>query len=76
MRIGAWRRAAGVMLHLPHLRRTLLIAVLVGGWLTLLNLGDQWWQGPHDGVLCLRTLLNLLTPFLVANLGLLARGQR
>lgn len=69
-----WRTAWVVLLHPPHLRRTLLIALVIGSWLTLINLGDQWWWGPRDGVLCLRTVLNLLTPFVVANLGLLARA--
>lgn len=71
---GAWRRVLRVLLYRPHLQRTVLIALLVGGWLSLLNLGDQWWLGPRDAVLCVRSVLNLLTPFVVANLGLLARG--
>jgi hypothetical protein len=75
MRRSAWRRTMTVVLDPPHLRRTLLIALVVGSWLTVINLGDQWWQGPRDGVLCLRSLLNMLTPFVVANLGLLARKR-
>lgn len=71
-----WRTGLVVLLHPPHLQRTLLISLVIGSWLTLINLGDQWWQGPRDGGLYLRTFLNLLTPFVVANLGLLAGGPQ
>lgn len=56
-----------------HLRRTGTLALCVGSWLCLVNLGDvlltQSWSLALGG----KVLLNYLTPFLVANVGLLSR---
>lgn len=55
-----------------HLRRTALVALLVGSWLTLVNLGDLLLAGPLSSALLIKVILNYLTPFVVANLGLLS----
>lgn len=57
-----------------HLRRTSLITVIVGSWLTAFNHGDALASGSWDATLGLKILLNYVTPFVVANLGLLSRG--
>ncbi len=62
-------------LYPPHLRRTGLIALVVGSWLSLVNLGDLLLVGPITAGLLLKLALNYLTPFVVANLGLLSRGK-
>jgi hypothetical protein len=59
-----------------HLRRTGAIALVVGSWLTLINQGDALWAGQESTVLLLRVLLNYLTPFVVANFGLLSSERR
>lgn len=59
--------------HPVHLRRTVLIAVIVGTWLTAFNQGDVVLSGGFDGGVALKVALNYLTPFVVANLGLLSR---
>lgn len=60
------------MIDPHHLKRTLLIALVVGSWLTAFNLGDLLLAGPLDSALLTKTFLNYLTPFVVANLGLLS----
>lgn len=60
------------LLHPAHLRRTGTIALIVGAWLTALNQGDVIWSGELNGWLGVKVALNFLTPFVVANLGLLS----
>ena len=66
-------RAVETCLEPNHLRRTTLIALIVGTWLTLLNQGGALWSGDWDVELGVRVFLNYLTPFVVSNLGLLAK---
>lgn len=61
-------------MHPPHLRRTGLVALLVGTWLTAINLGDVMFTAPPTTALLFKVAMNYFTPFLVANLGLLSRG--
>jgi len=65
--------AVRVMVHLPHLLRTGLVAFIVGTWLTAVNLADVLFIGPPTTTLFFKVAMNYLTPFLVANLGLLSR---
>lgn len=67
------RHVLKVVFHPPHLKRTSLVALLVGVWLSVFNLGDQLLAGPWNAQLAIRVALNLLTPFAVANLGLISR---
>ena len=59
-----------------HLKRTLLIAFVVGSWLNLFNHGDELL---HGGVvsasLAAKLALNYLTPFIVSNAGLVAHRR-
>ncbi len=59
-----------------HLRRTFTIAIVVGSWLTLFNQGEVLWAGGLSFALLLKVLLNYLTPFVVANLGLLSSERK
>jgi hypothetical protein len=56
-----------------HLKATGGIALLVGTWLTVVNQADVVWARGIDGALLLKIAINYLTPFVVSNLGLLAR---
>ncbi len=56
-----------------HLRRTGLVALIVGSWLTAFNLGDLILYQPFSCLLAGKVLLNFATPFVVANLGLLSK---
>lgn len=55
-----------------RLRRTLLIALVVGIILTLINLGDVILDGRATGVTAVKAGLNFVVPFVVSNLGLLS----
>ena len=59
-----------------HLRRTVTIAVIVGSWLTLFNQGEALWAAQASFALLLKVFLNYLTPFVVANLGLLSSVKK
>jgi len=59
-----------------HLRRTSTIAIVVGSWLTLFNQGEVLWAGEVSFALLLKVFLNYLTPFVVANLGLLSSVRK
>jgi hypothetical protein len=67
------RCTLAVVSHPYHLKRTCLVALIVGIWLTLFNLGGQLLAGPWNLSLAVKILMNVLTPFVVANLGLLSR---
>jgi hypothetical protein len=56
-----------------HLRRTGIITVLVGTWLTLFNHAGLLLAGSIDLELLVKVILNYATPFIVSNAGLLSR---
>ncbi|HEX5960858.1 MAG TPA: nitrate/nitrite transporter NrtS, partial [Rhodanobacteraceae bacterium] len=58
-----------------HLKRTLLIAFVVGSWLNLFNHGDELLRGAVGAHLAVKLALNYLTPFVVSNFGLLAHRR-
>lgn len=66
------RHVLRVVFHPPHLKRTCMVAVLVGVWLSVFNLGGQLLDGPWNMPLAIKVAMNLLTPFAVANLGLIS----
>ena len=63
---------ARICLKRDHLFRTGTVTIVVGTWLTLFNQGDVLLSGPVDAALTAKIALNYLTPFVVANLGLLS----
>ena len=58
-----------------HLRRTVVIALVVGTILTLINQLDVIVRGDADTLTWVKCGLNYCVPFVVSNLGLLA-GKR
>ena len=56
-----------------HLRATGGVALLVGTWLTLVNQADVIATQGLDVAVLLKMIVNYLTPFVVSNIGLLAR---
>ncbi|HEY3367867.1 MAG TPA: nitrate/nitrite transporter NrtS [Symbiobacteriaceae bacterium] len=70
------KRIVGTLVYPPHLRRTGLIALAVGTWLTVVNQGDLIWSGRFQPTMWPKVLLNYLTPFVVANLGLLSSAGK
>ncbi len=61
------------MLRPAHLRRTGLISLVVGTWLTAVNQGDLVLAGGLDFGMMVKITPKYATPFVVANLGLLSR---
>lgn len=66
---------AGIIGAPVHLKRTLLIAFVVGSWLNAFNHGDALLRGALDMHLAGKLVLNYLTPFVVSNVGLLAHRR-
>lgn len=62
-----------VVLAPAHLRRTAGTALVVGTWLTAFNQGEVIAAGAWTAALVVKLALNYLTPFVVANVGLLSR---
>lgn len=69
------KTSARVVFTPVHLKRTLLIAFLIGSWLNLYNHGDELLRGGVSLALAAKLFLNYLTPFVVSNMGLLARRR-
>jgi len=64
-----------ICLRREHLRRTIMIALVVGTILTLINQLDVIIKGNADALTWVKCGLNYCVPFIVSNLGLLA-GKR
>lgn len=71
-----FREAISHVLRPAHLRRTLLIAMAVGTFLTLANQGDVILAGHMGTGTAVKVATNYLTPFVVSNLGLLSGRPR
>lgn len=64
-----------ICLSAEHLRRTSRIALVVGTILTAINQGDVILGGDAATLTWVKAGLNYCVPFVVANLGLLARRR-
>ncbi len=67
------REALKSVLEPTHLRRTGVLALVVGTWLTLFNRGGVILAGELGSWLWIKRALNYMTPFVVANLGLISK---
>lgn len=73
--LASVREAVRYCARPAHLRRTAMIAVVVGTVLTHVNEGDLLLSGAATAAMAVKVAANYLTPFLVSNLGLLS-GRR
>ena len=62
--------------HLPMIRRSLIVAVVVGTILTLLNQGDNIFTGNWRNDLYWKIPLTYCVPFCVATFGALTNSRR
>ena len=62
--------------HGPMLKRSAIVAVIVGTILTLLNQGDGLFSGQWNNALYWKIPLTYCVPFLVATYGSLAAARR
>jgi hypothetical protein len=63
------------LVHLPMLRRSSLIAVVVGTVLTAINQGDMLLAGHWSPAFAWKLPLTYAVPFIVATLGALGTGK-
>lgn len=75
LKVSRLRTVATVVMKPAHLRRTGVTALIVGSWLTIVNLGDLLLHGVLTLHLLMKIALNYATPFIVANIGLLSRAR-
>ncbi len=71
-----WPQAPAVVLHRAHLKRTLLIALVVGTVLFCINQLDVVIHGGATRVVWLKAALTYAVPFVVSNLGVLTASRR
>ena len=64
------------LLHLPMLRRSLTVALIVGTVLTILNQGDIIFAGDWKPALYWKIPLTYCVPFCVATYGALSNSRR
>jgi hypothetical protein len=72
---GRFAEALRISREPAHLRRTIMIALVVGTILTAINQLDVILRGDATAITWLKCGLNYCVPFVVSNLGLLA-GKR
>jgi len=70
-----FRDVARVILYPPHLRKTALIALVVGTVLFAINHLDEVLSGKATRTIWIKIAVTYLVPFTVSNLGLLV-GSR
>ena len=71
-----WGEAPRVVAYWPHLRRTLVIAAIVGTILFSINQLDVVVRGKATAVVWLKSGLTYLVPFCVSNAGVLVASHR
>jgi hypothetical protein len=73
---SSWREAAPVVLHGPHLRRTLVTAALVGTVLFAINQLDVVVRGDATTGTWVKGGITYVVPFVVSNVGVLIAARR
>ena len=58
-----------------HLKKTGLTTIIVGSWLSAFNQGENILSQQFSHGIWVKILLNYMTPFVVANIGLLSRSH-
>jgi hypothetical protein len=73
---STWKDVPAVVLHGPHLKKTLRIAAIVGTVLFCINQLDVVLAGRATWAVWLKVGLTYTVPFVVSNLGLLIGLKR
>ena len=73
---SGWRDLPHVVLHRPHLRKTLRIALLVGTILFVINQLDVVASGKATPFVWFKVALTYVVPFCVSNWGILIATRR
>jgi hypothetical protein len=72
----SWSEALRVIAYPPHLRKTILIALVVGTILFCINQLDVVLRGDATTAVWVKTGVTYLVPFCVANSGVLVATRR
>jgi hypothetical protein len=72
---ATWREALAMVVHPRNLRRTVIVALVVGSVLFAINQLDVVVHGGVDAGVALRIGLTYLVPFCVSNYGILAASR-
>lgn len=72
---SSWREVPRVVLHPPHLRRTLVIAAVVGTVLFAINQLDVVMRGDGTTSVWVKVALTYVVPFVVANSGIVVASR-
>lgn len=71
-----WRDAPAVVLHPPHLRKTVTVALVVGTVLFCINQLDVVLRGDANTAVWVKGAITYLVPFVVSNFGILVASRR
>jgi len=71
-----WPEAARVILHPPHLRKTLFTALCVGTILFAINHLDEVLRGRATPATWIKGAVTYFVPFAVSNIGVLISSRR
>ncbi len=71
-----WRDAWRVVVHRPHLRKTVTIALIVGTILFAINQLDVVLRGDATAVVWVKAAVTYVVPFCVASTGVLLASRR
>jgi hypothetical protein len=73
---SSWREVPSVLLASHHVKKTVLIAVMVGTAFFAMNQLSVVMAGHATALLWLKSALTYLTPLLVSNVGVLSGTRR
>jgi membrane protein required for beta-lactamase induction len=72
-----WHEALRVVVYRPYLKRTLLVALIVGSVLFVINHLDEVLRGQASLNVWIKVVVTFFVPFVVSNIGILvATHQR
>jgi hypothetical protein len=73
---STWREALAVVAYRPNLRRTIIVALIVGTVIFAINQLDVVLRGQATALTCLKAALTYLVPFCVSNYGILVATRK
>lgn len=73
---SSWREIPGVCLYRPHLRKCILIALIVGTILFAINQLDVVLSGRATATVWFKSGLTFFVPFCVSNYGIIVACHR
>jgi hypothetical protein len=72
----SWHEAVYVVVYRPYLKRTLLVAFIVGSVLFAINHLDEVLRGQASLIVWTKVVVTFFVPFIVSNIGILVATRR